>query len=113
MIDFCTTNDEVYLDSELDLIIQQIEMLFSTTPTDVIGVPQYGSAFEKYIYDLSYSTNEIKRYAENLLSNNVEFFGNDFSVDASILHGEYNDIILLEVNIYVNEHTYQKIYKIE
>ena len=113
MIDFCTTEDEVFLDSELDLIIQQIEMLLETTPTDVIGEPQYGSAFERYIYDLSYSTGEIKRYAETLLQNNVEFFGNEFTVNVSILHGEANDIILLEINIFVNGHQYQKIYKIE
>ena len=52
MIDFCASEDEVVLDSELDLIIQQIDMLFSTTPMDVIGCPNYGSAYEKFIYDL-------------------------------------------------------------
>lgn len=113
MIDFCATEDEVQLTDELDLIIQQIDMLFSTTPTDVIGDPTYGSSYEKFIWDLSYPTSEIKRYAESQLLKNVEFFGNKFNVNVSILHGECNDIILLEVNIFVQGHQYQKIYKVE
>lgn len=113
MIDFCTSEDAVVLDDELDLIIQQIDMLFSTTPMDVIGCPNYGSAYERFIYDLSYPTSEIKRYAESQLEKNVEFFGNPYDVNVSVLNGEYNDIILLEVNIYVKGHQYQKIYKVE
>lgn len=113
MIDFCASTDEVQLTEEADLILQQIDMLFSTTPTDVIGCPGYGSAYEKFIYDLSYPTSEIKRYAEQQLASTVEFFNNTFSVNVSILHGECNDIILLEVNVFVQGQQYQKIYKIE
>lgn len=113
MIDFCSTTDEIQLTEEVDLILQQIDMLFSTTPMDVIGCPGYGSSYEKFIWDLSYPTSVIKHYAESQLANNVEFFGNSFTVNVSILHGEYNDIILLEVNIYANGHQYQKIYKVE
>lgn len=113
MIDFCTTNDEVQLTDDLDLIIQQIDMLFSTTPMDVIGCPNYGCAFDKFIWDLSYPTSEIKRYTENLISENVYLFGNTFDVNVSILHGETNDIILIEINLYVDGHQYQKIYKVE
>lgn len=113
MIDFCSTTDEVQLTEEVDLILQQIEMLLSTNPMDVIGCPSYGSNYEQFIWDLSYPTGEIKRYAETQLANNVEFFGNPFDVNVSILHGECNDIILLEINVYANGHQYQKIYKVE
>jgi len=113
MIDFCATEDEIQLTEEVDLILQQIDMLFSTTPTDVIGEPKYGSEYETFIWDLSYPTSVIKEYAENQLAQNVEFFGNSYSVNVSILKGEFNDIILLEVNVYVNGQQYQKIYKVE
>lgn len=113
MIDFCADEEDVQLIEDLDLIIQQIDMLFSTTPMDVIGCPGYGSAYERFIYDLSYPTSEIKRYCENQLAQYVDFLGNSYNVNVSILHGEANDIILLEVNIYVKGHQYQKIYKVE
>lgn len=113
MTDFCADEEDIQLTEELDLIIQQIEMLFSTTPMDVLGSPGYGSAYEKFIYDLSYPTYEIQKYCENQLEQNVDFFGNSHNVKVSVLHGEVNDIILLEVNIYVRGHQYQKIYKVE
>lgn len=113
MIDFCSTEDEVQLTEDLDLIIQQIDMLFSTTPMDVIGCPNYGCAFEKFIWDLSYPSAEIKKYTEGLINENVELFGNTFDVNVSILQGEANDIILIEINLYVEGHQYQKIYKVE
>ena len=113
MVDFCADEEDIQLTEELDLIIQQIDMLFATTPMDVIGCPGYGSAYERFIWDFSYPTSEIKRYCENQLNQYVEFFGNKHDVNVSILHGEVNDIILLEVNIYVKGHQYQKIYKVE
>ena len=37
MIDICRTTDDITLDNDVDLIIQQIDILFDTSKGEVIG----------------------------------------------------------------------------
>lgn len=113
MIDFNILDDNVQTEDTIDLILQQIDMILDTNAGDVLGCPSYGSDYYKFIWDLNYPVSKIKSYTKSLLDSNVDFFGIEYDVKVSILKGEVNDIILLEIDIYDEDKTYQKTYKID
>lgn len=112
MIDFCNTTDAVVLNYELDLILQQLDMLFDTSYKEVLGELYYGTDFDKFLYDLNYSNYQIQQYISNAVANNVYSFDYNISVDVKLLDGTQNDIILVTINISKNGKIYEQTYKI-
>lgn len=112
MIDFCDTTDAVILDQEVDLIMQQIEILFDTRNGDVIGEYNYGTRFDTYLFDPNIGNKTIEKEVENYINKNVELFGWKVDVDVEFLMGTQNDIMLLKVTFSKNADSYSKVYKV-
>lgn len=112
MIDFCNTNDAVVLNYELDLILQQLDMLFDTNYKEVLGELNYGTDFDKFLYELNFSNYAIKQYIESTIKSNVYTFDFDINVDIKLLNGTENDIIIVVINISKNGKIYEQKYRI-
>lgn len=112
MIDFCNTTDAVKLENDLDLVVQQIDMLLGTNPHEVLGDPTYGSDYYRFLWDLNYNNRQIATYAEEHLTNNINFLGFSHAVKVDILQGTDSDIILLTIQLHKDGWTYEKIYNI-
>ena len=54
MIDFNLNKGKAILNNDVDLILQQIDMLFDTTPNEVLGFEDYGTKYDYYLYNLIY-----------------------------------------------------------
>jgi hypothetical protein len=61
MKDFCLDLRAITISDERDLLVQQIDMLFDTNPTEVFG-EEYGSEFYNLLWDLKLSNNDISEY---------------------------------------------------
>ena len=112
MIDFCDTTDAVILDQDVDLIMQQIEILFDTRNGDVLGEYDYGTRFDTYLFNPNIGNQTIADEVTNYISRNVELFGWVVSVDVEFLLGIQNDIMLLKVTFSKNTDSYSKVYKV-
>ena len=55
MTDLSLDTQTVTKTSDIENVLQQIELLFDTSPYDVIGEPNYGSDFEKFLWNLNAS----------------------------------------------------------
>lgn len=99
MVDFCNTTDAITLDYELDLVLQQLDMLFDTNPQEVLGELNYGTDFDRFLYELNYSNDYIASYIEQSIRRNIEAFDYDINVNVKLLNGTENDIILVIVHI--------------
>lgn len=112
MIDFCSTLDAVVLDQDVDLIIQQIEMLFDTRCGDVLGAYDFGTRFDTYLFNPNIGNrmveSEVKRYIEE----NVELFDWEVAVNVEFLAGTQHDIMLMRVTFSKETESYTKIYKV-
>lgn len=113
MIDFCNTTDAVKLENDLDLVVQQIDMLLSTDPHEVLGSPAYGSDYQRFLWDFNYTNRQIQMYISNHLEKNVDFLSFNHSEKVDILQGTDGDIILLTINIFKDGWSYEKIYNIK
>ena len=101
MIDFCSTLDAVVLDQDVDLIIQQIEMLFDTRCGDVLGAYDFGTRFDTYLFNPNIGNQTVENEVTRYIEHNVEF-----------LAGTQHDIMLLKVTFSKETESYSKIYRV-
>lgn len=112
MKDFNLSSDSIFINDEKELIIQQIDMLFDTIPTEVLGEYEYGADFYQFLWDLKSSNRDISEYTYRLITNNVKLFGWNLSVDTKILEGTENDIILIIIELKKDFDTFEKTYRV-
>lgn len=112
MVDLSLDTETVVKTSDLDNVIQQIEMLFDTEPFDVIGEPTYGSDFDKFLWNLTASNYDIENYIRSRITYEVDLLGYDVDVVVGIMEGTENDIILVDITISRDGYNYSKTYKI-
>ena len=55
-------DNRIMLNTKLDCAIQELDMLFNTTNTELIGKPEYGTNFEQFLWQLTPSTDELRKY---------------------------------------------------
>lgn len=112
MIDLSLDTNTVVKTSDLENVMQQIEILFDTSPFEVIGEPNYGSDFEKFLWNLNASNYDIENYIRSRIQNNVYLLGYTVDVVVNIMEGTENDIILADITISRDGYNYTKTYKI-
>ena len=113
MVDFClykksgtpTTNLEV------DLLIQQIDLLFDTTPTEVLGDEYFGTKYDYYLYDVKLSAENLKQIVKSDISG-LNLMGWTFDVEVYLLQGTEQDIAVIQITFMKGTETVQKTYKI-
>ena len=70
--DLSLTN-EVFLDDEVDLALQELDILFNTEPTEMLGDPNYGVFFEQFLWDLNPRSSELKEYITKKIEDNTYY----------------------------------------
>lgn len=75
MIDIGLGNKVVIIDP-LDAAVQELDILFNTTPTELIGSPNYGMNFFQFLWQTTPSTSTLEKYI------NDKILANTFYVQA-------------------------------
>lgn len=112
MIDFCSTLDAVVLDQDVDLIIQQIEMLFDTRCGHVLGAYEFGTRFDTYLFNPNIGNRMVEDEVKRYIDENVELFGWETTVNVEFLMGTQHDIMIIRVTFSKESELYTKIYKV-
>lgn len=111
MIDFNLESGSPTLNKDVDLIIQQIDMLFDTKPKEVLGKEDYGTKYDEYLYKLKLSNVALEQTVKKDLAK-LNLFGFSTRVKVHLIHGTEQDIALIEITIFKDDEYYQQIYKI-
>jgi hypothetical protein len=112
MKDFCLNNRKVFVSEEVESLLQQIDMLFDTNPTEVFG-EEYGSKFYDFLWDMKASANDISEYTKKIIYKDVVLNGWSLNVITDIIQGTLNDIILIRIQLSKYDETYEKIYRVD
>lgn len=99
--------------TDLDNVIQQIEMLFDTSPFEVLGETGYGSDFERFLWDLNASNYDIEQYIDSKIRSEVDLLGFQVRSTVTLMNGTENDIILADITISRDGYDYTKTYRID
>lgn len=110
MIDFDLYNVPVQND-DVSLVTQQIDILFDTKPREILGSEEFGTNYEKYLFDLNITNDAIKYSVLNDLRS-LDLLGFEPYVDVHLLQGTEHDIALVEITLSRDDEHYQQIYKI-
>lgn len=111
MVDFNLNEGEPTINDDVACLIQQIDILFDSTPGDLIGDIEYGTDYEKYLYDLKLSPQSLK---EQMLRDlySLDLLGFTPDVNVYLVQGSERDIAVIDVHLRRNGEDYSKTYKI-
>lgn len=112
MVDFNLNSGAPVVNNEIDLIIQQIDILFDTNKREVHGNPDYGCTYDEFLFNLTVSNSAIE-YAVECDLRELQLFDYQPTVEAYILEGTLNDIILLKIGLAKGNLYYEKTYKFQ
>ena len=111
MIDFDLKNNQPTQNNDIYLVLQQIDLLFGTKPKEVLGFEDFGTNYDRYLYDLNI-TNEAIEYSVLSDLESLDLMGFSPEVRVYLLQGTEHDIALVNISLTREDEYYQKIYKI-
>lgn len=99
MIDLAI-DSRVFINTPLEAAVQELDLIFNTERTELIGEPTYGTNFEYFLWNLNPDASELKRYIIEQLSINSLFLPQmNVDVNVEIYEGDYRNIYLVGVSI--------------
>lgn len=111
MVDFNLNAGSVVKNRDVELILQQIDLLFDTHPREVFGDEHFGTKYDEYLYKLNVSADIIKQAVLSDLYS-LELFEFKPEVEVYLLQGTERDIILIDINLTRENESYNRSYKI-
>ena len=96
-------DDRVMIDTEFDCAIQELDMLFNTTNTELIGKPEYGTNFEQFLWQLTPSTVELRKYIREKIDGTYFASQYDIDIDVRTDDGTLRDIYYVEITFHIND----------
>ena len=111
MIDFNLNIGPAVNNNEESLILQQIDLLFDTDKAEVLGDEDFGTEYDRYLYNLNVSNAGLEEKILSDLSSLVLF---DYvpQVNVLFLQGTQQDIALINIVLTKDNLKIEKTYKI-
>jgi len=53
---------KIFIKNELDAAIQELDIIFNTENTELIGYPYFGTNFDQFLWQMTPSTHSLKNY---------------------------------------------------
>lgn len=101
-------DDTVFIGSDINAALQELDILFNTENTELIGYPMYGTNFEQFLWQLNPSPNALKSYIQEQINKYTIFCRNfDVLITVKILEGEYRNIYNVMIILRRDETTNQ------
>ena len=97
-------DSRVFLESDLECALQEIDLLLNTTNTELLGNTQYGVELETFLWTLTPTTTELQRYISEKI-NAYSYYCKKFFVDVNctFLEGTYRSIYLVDITLSIHD----------
>lgn len=74
--------DDVLITDRVGAALQEIDMIFNTSLTEVLGCTDYGSAFESFLWEICPETDRLKSYIIEKISQT--YYASQFPYTVSV-----------------------------
>ena len=112
MIDLAL-DTRIFIDTILDAAIQELDILFNTENTELIGYPQYGTNWLQFLWQLNPSPEDLQKYIYEKVSETFFVSQLDLNVDISTIEDNTGDLVyIVHVDISDGNQVKSKDYKI-
>ena len=107
----------VFVTDTLKAAMQELDLLFNTEPTELIGDTQYGTFFEQFLWDLQPRESDLKDYITRKIANNT-YWVNQYDWEVSVtvndgsdtaaniindISGDPDGIYIVTIDLYASE----------
>lgn len=90
----------IEITSELDEIIQQVDMILFTNKGDVLCMPEFGCNLGRYLFETSFNETIIKQIIMNQIYNFIYLDGSyKVDVDVKFVKWDFNVAMIVDLNI--------------
>jgi len=96
-------DDRIFINSLLDAAIQEVDLLFSTECTELIGCTEFGVSLDQFLWTLTPTTETLKQYIGEKLSSLFYLKNFNYNFDVEFLEGEYRSIYRIKLDIYIDQ----------
>ena len=99
MLDLALDN-RVFLNTELDCALQEIDMILNTENTELLGYPQYGVSIDSFLWTLTPQETEMEKYLRDKITSQSLFIKNfRLFIKCNFLKGEYRSIYHVKITL--------------
>ncbi len=99
MIDLAL-DGRVMLYSELDEAVQELDLIFNTENTELLGYKDFGTSFEQFSWQLSPNVDSLKQYIDDKINSTMYLSNFKHNVDVECDKGEYRLIYYVKITVY-------------
>lgn len=111
MIDLAI-DSRVFINNNLDEALQELDLLFNTENTELIGYPTYGTNFEQFLWSTSPSESTVKEYVEDAINQNTIYLSQmDYNINVQIVDGEFRNIYYISITVYNGNKSDSRVYE--
>ena len=90
----------IEITSELDEIIQQVDMILFINKGDVLCMPEFGCNLGRYLFETSFNETIIKQIIMNQIYNFIYLDGSyKVDVDVKFVKWDFNVAMVVDLNI--------------
>lgn len=108
MIDLALDN-RVYISDNLDEALQELDILFNTECTELIGDKDFGMNINQFLWTLTPTTDSMREYISTKLKQCTYLQTFKYDFDIKYYNGDFKSMYHLIINIYLENN--QKIKK--
>ena len=98
MTDFAL-DDSVFIKSNVAAALQELDILFNTEKTELIGYPTYGVNFEQFLWQLTPATSALKKYIIEKINDTYFLSKMNYDVEVNLYKGEIRMIYDVQIHI--------------
>lgn len=94
MIDLAL-DTRIFINSTLDEAIQELDILFNTENTELIGYPEFGTNWYQFLWQLDPSPSDLQRYVYEKIADTYFASQLNTKVDVYTTEDETNELIYI------------------
>lgn len=99
MLDLSLDN-RIFLNTELDCAIQEMDLILNTNNTELLGDVMYGTELETFLWTLTPMTSELEKYIREKLIKNTYYLSKlNIDINVQFLKGEYRSVYLVKITL--------------
>ena len=103
MLDLALDN-RLFLNSELDCAIQEMDLILNTGNTELLGDVTYGTELDTFLWTLTPVTSELEKYLREKLTKHTYYLSRlNIDINVQFLKGEYRSVYLVKIALTDND----------
>ena len=107
MLDLAIDN-RIFINDVLDAAVQELDMIFNTENTELLGYPQYGTNWLQFLWRINPSAEDLKKYIYEKIQDSYFLQQVKIDVNINIIHDNFYDN-MYQVVIKLNDDKNEKI----